>query len=421
STADARRKIEQGLVPLFVADQGPELAQAQAHLLGHLIGLDFGDSPHLRGILDDPQQVRTRGFHAAAQAMRRISAADGTPIVLQLDDLHWADEGSLAFIRHLLRANHDVPMLVLALTRPTLFERHAEWPGLAVPGRQLALSPLDRNASAQLAAELLRRLPEVPEMLAALIVDRAEGNPFYMEELVKMLIDQGALQTDGPQWVLHPDRLLRSALPATLTGVLQARLDGLPGDERQALQHGSVIGQVFWDQALAALDAQSPLALPGLVQRRLALPRPDTVLDGASEYAFSHQFLHEVTYGTLLKKARRLLHGRAAAWLSARSGPRAADFLGAAAEHFEQAGDLPQACDHHGRAAERARQRFAHEAALDHVQRALALLPQLPPETPDLAALHWRLLDVRERTFELQGRRPEQRADLDALQALADA
>jgi len=428
SLALARQKIEHGIVPLFTADDGPELAQAHAHILGHLIGLDFSDSPHLRGILDDPQQIRTRGFHAAAQAFRRISASfdarGNVPIVLQLDDLHWADDGTLAFLQHLARANHDVPILMLALTRPTLFERRADWPGAAAQAlhQRIDLLPLDKATSQQLAGELLKKLPEVPVVLSELIIGRSEGNPFYMEELVKMLVDQGALQTGPERWALNADRLLTTAVPPTLTGVLQARLDGLPSHERVALQESSVIGLVFWDQALGALDADAPRSLPALVRRELALPRPDAELDGVREYAFKHQFLHEVTYGTLLKRTRRALHARAAAWLAERTGARASDFLGATAEHYEKADEPAQACEYYARAGERARKRFAHEAALGYVQRGLAQLALVDAADPlDRDALRWRLLDVRERTLELQGRRPEQRADLDALQQLAEA
>jgi class 3 adenylate cyclase/tetratricopeptide (TPR) repeat protein len=436
----ARQKIEHGIAPLFIDSDGPELAQAHAHLLGHLIGLDFSASPHLRGILDDPQQVRQRAFHAAAQAFRRIGIPQGgqraLPIVLQLDDLHWADDGTLAFLQHLVEVNHDVPMLLLALTRPTLFERHADWPAEAAAAvhRRLDLTPLDRAASERLAAELLKKLPEVPAALSELLIGRAEGNPFYMEELVKMLVDQGALVPGAEQWTLHADRLLASAVPPSLTGVLQARLDSLPAGERTALQESSVIGLVFWDQALAALDDRALDSLPALVKRELALPRPEAVLDGVREYAFKHQFLHEVTYATLLKRTRRGLHAGVAAWLSARTGNRAADYLRAAAEHFDKAGDTARACEHYTLAAERARQRYAHEAALDCVDRGLALLDldpamaaaDAPPGAAALTdaqrpALRWRLLDVRERTLDLQAQRAAQGADLAALRELADA
>jgi predicted ATPase/class 3 adenylate cyclase len=418
SMAVAKDKVEQGIVPLFT-EEGPELAQSHAHLLGHLIGLDFSDSRYVKGILEDPKQIRARGFHAAAQVFRRLVATDGVPILLQLDDLHWADDGSLEFLMHLARVNRDVPMLVIGLTRATLFERASDWSSIEDIHQRIDLSPLDKVHSQMLAGELLKKLPEVPAALSELIMGRAEGNPFYMEELVKMLVDQGALEIGVDLWTLHPERLLATRVPATLTGVLQARLDSLPADERLALQQASVIGLVFWDQALAALDTKAPLALPALERRELALPHKEASLDGMREYAFRHQILHEVTYGTLLKRARRELHGRAAAWLVGATGARASDFLGVIAEHYEKAGDRSLACEFYTRAAEQSRKRYAHEAATGYVDRALALIGDDPGD--DTLGMRWRLLDVRERTLELQGRRPQQRADLDVLQQLADA
>ena len=412
----AKFKIEQGIAPLFVDDDGPDLAQAHAHLLGHLIGLDFSDSPHLRGILDDPKQIRTRAFHAAAQAFRHFSAMGAHPIVLQLDDLHWSDDGSLEFLKHLIHVNRDVPMLLLCLTRPSLFERRPELHALPAAQR-IDLMPLDRQVSRQLAAELLKRLPEIPDTLADLLIGRADGNPFYMEELVKMLIDRGALTAGAEAWSLSPEQGRWDAVPPTLVGVLQARLDGLPAAERKALQEASVIGLVFWEEALTALDAWSSRALPALVQRELALPHVDTSLDGVHEYGFKHQILHEVTYDTVLKRARRALHARAAEWFAGLTGVRAAGLLGSAAWHYERGGDPARAAEYYARAAEEARQRYAHEAALDHVASALRLLDG---EDAATLALRWRLLDVRERTYELLGKRPEQRADLDALNEVAE-
>ena len=413
----AKFKIEQGIAPLFVDDDGPDLAQAHAHLLGHLIGLDFSDSPHLRGILDDPKQIRTRAFHAGAQAFRHFSAKGAHPIVLQLDDLHWSDDGSLEFMKHLMAVNRDVPMLLLCLTRPSLFDRR---PDLAEPSdvmQRIDLYPLDRTVSRQLAAELLKRLPEIPDALSDLLIGRADGNPFYMEELVKMLIDRGALKADAETWSLDSKQVLADAVPPTLVGILQARLDGLPPAERMALQEASVVGLVFWEEALAALDVQSPRALPALVRRELALPHVDTSLDGVHEYGFKHQILHEVTYDTVLKRTRRLLHAAAAEWFAGLTGVRAAGFLGAAAWHYERGGDSARASEYYTRAAEDARGRYAHEATLNYVSHAIRLL-----EGEDEAALvaRWRLLDTRERTYELLGKRPEQRTDLDALSGLAD-
>jgi predicted ATPase len=108
-----------------------------------------------------------------------------------------------------------------------------------------------------------------------LVTGGSEGNPFYMEELVKMLIDQGAIEVGPERWSLNAQRLLATQVPATMTGVLQAKLDGLPAPERQTLQEASVIGQMFWDRALQALEPQTPTTLPAPVRRELALPRSD--------------------------------------------------------------------------------------------------------------------------------------------------
>ena len=431
SMAQARHKIEQGLLPLFLAQDGPQMAQAQTHLLGHLIGLDFADSPHIQGIAEDGRQIRNRGFHAAAQVFRSVASRDGAPVLLLLDDLHYADEGSLDFLNYLTQVDRDLPLLIVALSRPTHFKWTAHATSL-VNLQLIELHPLDKGASRLLVNELLRQLPEVPVALRELITGGAEGNPFYMEELVKMLIEQEAIQTDAEAWRVNPEKLLSTPVPQTLTGVLQARLDRLRPAERLALQQASVIGHVFWDQALQALDPAAPAALPALLRHELIVPHqnlmPDSGVEGAREYAFSHQLLHQVTYATLLKKSRRDCHSRVAHWLASLTGARANDLLGATAEHFVQAGDAARGCEFFTRAAEHAAARYAHEAATGYVAQALALSMPATAATPQEAQdpdrrrrLLWRLLDVRERTLDLQGKRTEQQADIDALQDLAEA
>ncbi|HEX2013075.1 MAG TPA: adenylate/guanylate cyclase domain-containing protein, partial [Roseateles sp.] len=420
----ARRKMEAGVVPLFLHDDGADLAEAHAHLLGHLIGIEWQDSRHIQGISEDPKQIRNRAFHAAAQLFRRVSASDGSPVVLQLTDLHWADDETLDFLDHLADVNRDVPLLVLAFTRPTLFERRSDGRSSDGHHQRIELRPLDMPTSRLLAEELLKKLPGIPMGLSELLVERAEGNPFYMEELLRMLIDQSAIRT-GETWAVDAERLLSTKVPSTLTGVLQARLDGLPGPEKQALQQASVVGAVFWDQALAAVELEAAQQLPALARRALTLPRADAVLEGLREYAFRHHLLHQVTYDTVLKRAKREGHAKVAQWLALlteRGGLRAGDLQGLAAEHFEQAGDAAQAAEFHARAAEQAGQRFAHERVLVHVGRALALQGQVPPATTasDGAELRWRLLSVREKTLGLQARRAEQATDLDALAQLAE-
>ena len=310
----ARRKLVAGLKPLF-----PSEGEAAAHLLGHLIGLDFSASPHVKEILGDARQIRERGFTAATQVLRRLAASDGAPVVVILDDLHWADDRSLDFVRHVLQALRDVPLLVVMLARPTLFERRAEWAEGDPLHERLDLVALDRSRSQELAKVLLHRINGVPAALRALVTDGAEGNPFYMEELVKMLIDDGVICVEEQGWRVLPDKLLKAHVPSTLTGVLQSRLDALAPQERIALYQAAVVGHVFRDDALAALAPAATTALPALLRKQLIVRRDKASGRGSREYAFQHHLLQQVAYDGVLKDVKRAGHGRVGAFWSARA------------------------------------------------------------------------------------------------------
>ena len=407
----ARQKLAAGLAPLFQND-----GEEQVHLLGHLIGLNFSTSPHLRGILGDPQQIRARAFHAAAQIFRRMAARAGTPSVLLLDDLQWADDGSLDFIRYLIGVNRDLAMLVIAFTRPLLFERRPDWGQEDSSASRIQLAPLGTAHSRALADELLQEVDDVPAGLRELITGSGDGNPFFMEEIVKMLLDEGAIiPTDTGRWRVSAQQMQAAHVPTTLAGVLQARLAVLRAEERIALQQASVIGFIFWDQALAALDSQSPGALDRLAGREFVVPQRTSAFEGAREFTFQHHLMHQFTYESQLKRDRRAYHARAAAWLAALASERGIEYLGATGEHHERAGQLVEAASYYTRAAESAAARDAREAALDYINRALALVGA------EDHATRWRLIATREKLLANQDDQAQHNADLDALRALAEA
>ena len=420
-----KEKFEQSIVPFFAETGSPELALSSAHLLGHLLGIDYSQSKHLRGILGDGKQIRTRGYHAAAFFFREVARRQRNPVLLVLDDLHWADRETLDFLVYLAGINHDVPMLTLTLARPVLDDPLANW-GEATGAQCLQLQPLDQRNSHLLALELLKKLPEIPAVLREMVIHNGEGNPFYMEELIKMLIDEGAIITGPAQWHAIPEKLVATHVPPTLTGILQARIDRLSASQRRLLQQASVIGSVFWDQALLWLTPDASPCLSALVQHRLVLPLPDTSLDNMRSYVFAHQLLHQVTYDTVLKQVKLELHGHVAQWLTTLTSARAKDYLAITALHFAKAGNRARACDYYSQAAEHAVNRHANEAALAFAAEGLVLLQGLFP-TEDHSAkatarlLHWRLLDVRERTLDLEGKREAQRKDIETLSDLAEA
>lgn len=393
---------------------------ADAALLGHLLGLDFSDHDGLRGLLVEARALRDRAFFHAAQWLRAL-VARGTPVIALLDDLHWADDGSLDFIEYLARTCLDVPLLVLGLTRATLAERRPDWASQLPPGPRIELAPLDAERSGELAAALLARLPILPAELRELLERQAEGNPFYMEELVNMLVDQGAIVVDqddaeatdhaGPGgWLFRPERMQALKLPTTLVGVLQARLDALPAEERHTAQLASVVGFRFWDDSLLALGAPLPDALHRLLVRELVLRQEPSSLDGLREFTFRHHTLHQVTYESVLKRIKRGLHARVARWLVAQPGAVPLDLV---AEHHERGGEPDLALGYWQRAAESAAARYANAQALAHAERALALAPA------DDLPRRYAMLGLRCRVLHLQNERERLLAETQALQSLA--
>lgn len=403
--ASARQRLVQGLTPWLSGR-----ADLRAQWVGQLLGMDFQGIPAVRAL--GPRELRSQAFDALREALRALAAT--SPLLLVLDDLHWADAASLDFVEHLAQPC-DVPLMLLLLTRPTLRERREL--KIALPEAHqchLELQPLDARQGPSLAAALLAPMPDAPAELHRLLVDRAGGNPFYMEELLRMLIDDGIVDAQQQPWQLrrHWQQALR--VPSTLVGVLQARLDALPADELATLQQASIVGPVFWDQALEAIDPAATGRLPALHGRRLVQPRSGSAFAQSHELAFQHQLLHEVTYDTVLAPARRAGHARVARWLAERVADRAGEFLGITAEHFERAGDSENALEYYDRARADAELRFAREALLGFVDRCL--------RQPALASPRWRyrLLGVRQYTLEAQGRAAEAAAALDAMQAYAE-
>ncbi len=373
----------------------PALGDAShAAVLGQLVGLDFGAVPEVAALAGDGRRLRERARHHAAQLL--LPAGPG-PRLLALDDLHWADEASLDLIDELLALRPDRAVLVLALARPEWRQRRPDWGAAAAERIDLALAPLDSAEGLALAQALLAPLQaEAPAPLAAelagRVADSAEGNPYFLEELVNMLLDQGVIEVAEGRWTLRAERLPELHLPPTLKGVLQARLAALPAQARRALQLSAVAGPVFWDLALAALDARAPDALPSLHAGRFVEPHRQSRLDAAAEFAFRHHSVHQVAYLSVLRRVREAAHAVLARWLSGR--PDAAALQDQIALHFEGAGERLAAALAWQQAAEAARQRFANADSREQARRALALLGEGAPARR--AALHLLLARVCE-------------------------
>jgi len=376
NTATARQKLERGISEYT----GNEDAVMYAHFIGHLIGFDFSTSTHLQGILGDARQIRDLAFHYMAQFFAE-TLHDQAGVVF-LEDIHWADSDSLDLFEYVMKTRPDLPLLVVGLTRPSFFEKRPDWGNEASQHLRLDLLPLSDDDCRRLVAEILRKTPEIPNELMAMIVTRAEGSPFYVEELIKVLIEGGVIVANENQWLVEKERLAGLKVPATLTGLLQARLDSLVAHDREILQQASVIGRVFWtnivehmqDPEIQTEDIVVSDSLITLRKKELIFNHEESAFANTPEYIFKHAILHDVAYESVLLRLRKVYHQQAAEGLIWLSGERVNEFAGRIGEHYEKASDWSRAAEWYARAGRRAQDAYAPISAISYYQKALRFL-----------------------------------------------
>ena len=376
-SAAARRKLERGIGE-YLGGERPEAA----HFIGHLIGFDFSASPYLRGILEDAKQIHARAILSMAQFIN--AAAQKAPLLILVEDLHWADDRSLDLLSYLVQECKASPILILGAARRRFYERRPDW-GRDWPAHtRLDLYPLSDQDSRRMVNEIMARISQAPAQLKDLIVAKAEGNPYYLEELINILIEDRVIVEQQGQWRVVEAELSNLRLPDTLAGILQARLDSLPIAERTVAQRSAVIGRIFWDTAVATLSeadrlgseqALVSLGLDSLQAKDLVFRREQSAFASAQEFAFKHALLHEVAYESVLKRDRRRYHAQAADWLIQHSGERGSEYAGLIGEHYLRAAQKVMAATWFERAGRRAQQAYAPDDALQYYQKAMALLP----------------------------------------------
>ncbi len=388
--SQAREKIVQGIASLTGKDSAE-----QAVFIGQLLGFDFSESPYIRGILSDAQQIRTRAFAHIAHFFETLTI--DFPVILLLDDIHWADTGSLDLLAHLAALKTDLPLFILCAARPSLHEVHPNW-GSDFPRFQLVeINTLDLESSRQLVNEILKYIPHLPRELVETVARNAEGNPFYLEELVKVLIEDGVIVKGEEEWHVEPKMLTQVRVPSTLTGVLQARLDRLPSPESDVLERAAVIGRTFWDAAVASMQGSESarsvtgtddvkVALSALRTKELVFSHQPSAFASTQEYIFKHAILREVTYERVLKAKRKLYHRMAAEWLLQQSGERLNEYLGLIAQHYELAGDASLAVDFLERAGLQSMRLSAYRESLTAFERAMGIIASSAINDPSTRA-----------------------------------
>jgi len=334
----------------------------------------------------EPREVRLK-MHTAWRSL--FSAlASRAPVVAVIDDIHWADPALLELLEEL--ADRVVgPVLFVCPARPELSERRPGWGGGRRNVSSISLDPLSSEESDRL-IELLLAIDDLPATVHARILERAEGNPFFLEEIVRHLIDEGSIARDGRRWRAIAD-IGDVRIPDTVQAVLAARIDLLDPIEKRALQRAAVVGRVFWPEPVGRLlnGDRDRLrdTLDRLEERELVLSRLSSSIAGEQEFIFKHVLTREVAYESLPRRERVGAHAAVARWIEETAGGRTREFLELLAYHYSEAylasqdeADAANSDRLRRRAfrslldvAEEARRRFAVSKATAMTERALSL------------------------------------------------
>jgi class 3 adenylate cyclase/tetratricopeptide (TPR) repeat protein len=336
--------------------------------------------------------------HIAAATRSYLRArADLMPTVIVLDDLHWADTASLDLLLSVAALVEDLPLLIVCLLRPdkgapswSAIERARE--RLGARYTEILLEPLDAADSKELLGNLLY-IEDLPESVRKLILNKAEGNPFFVEEVIRTLIDSEYIVQENSHWRATRE-IVNVAIPDTLTGVLSARIDRLPENTKHVAQTAAVLGRIFAQRALMATCAAAPPPeqiedvephLGVLTYEELVRER---VHDPELEYIFKHALTQEAAYDLLLIRRRKELHRRAGEVLEELYPEQRGELASALAYHFRLGEDWQRAADYAMGAGAQAVKVYAMSEALAYYDNGYDALKKVPDASPE------RLCDV---------------------------
>jgi ABC-type oligopeptide transport system substrate-binding subunit/class 3 adenylate cyclase len=358
---------------LFGEERADEVLPYLAHLLG------------LKGEVEVEKQIQSLdGETLKVQTLKSVSdyfgqIVDEGPTVLIFEDMHWADPSSLEALEQLLALTDRVPLMILMLMR--IDRDHGSW-GIKIKAetdfphryKEFHLRRLSEVDSSSLLEQLLGTT-KLPEGIWRTIMNRSEGNPFYLEEVVRHLMERDLIRQDELGW--HAAKELEEVgIPDTLHGVLLARIDRLEEEVRRTLQMASVIGKSFLYRILETITEAEMQLDTHLSQ----LQRVDLIREKARipelEYIFKHTMTQEAAYNSLLHERRKVFHLKVAEALEELFPDRVDEFSGLMAYHFEVAETHEKAVDYLQRAGDQARQSYAHQEAIDFYERALVILKE---------------------------------------------
>jgi class 3 adenylate cyclase/tetratricopeptide (TPR) repeat protein len=375
SEARARSRLRQALTRILPG--GLEVNALVASMLG--MRLEADEAEHLA--THSPPEIQQRLFALIEDLFRRL--ARQRPTILVMEDLHWADDSSLELVEHLLPLVRQVPLAIVGVLRrgeakvpwwPALTEKYAD------RLTHIELEPLAPDSTVALVDELLAGADALPEAVHQLIIGRAEGNPFFVEEVIRTLIERGGLERspDGRGWAVTP-LIERMTVPDTLQGVLMARLDRLESRTKRVAQQAAVIGRIFQQRVLLKLAEDVARLEADLTKLEREELIRELRRDPDLEYIFKHALTQEVAYETLTAAQRRDLHARVGAALEELVADRVGEFQPILGGHFLRGEVWDKAYTYYAAAGDAAARLHAYPEASSHYSSALQALHALPP------------------------------------------
>jgi len=381
-----------------------EDADAAARRVSVLAGIERADEalPEVQ-----PDQLRDELAFGLRRYLER--RAGSSPLVLVFEDVHWAEPGLLDLIEDLAEWSR-APLLLLCLARPDFRELRPTWGSGVANATAITLSPLSSDDTRRLIAALLA-IDDLPEQVRSDVITRAEGNPLYVEEFLRMLMESGRIEKRDDRWIANAS-VATVEVPPTLQGLIAARLDRVAPEVKALLQRASLAGRLFSTDALAALgDGAAPDAslLRDAIRRDLLVEADERALGSGRVFRFKHVLIRDVAYSTVPKAERSRLHDRYGRWLETSLGDRRHEIADIVAFHAEQAfllarelrtsaaADLGRrALDLLLEAARNAYERVDTHAALNLNQRARAVAEVIGASPSENAEIAGRIMLIRD-------------------------
>ncbi len=396
-------------------------AEAALPYLENMLSLEQGDDVAAQGLSHlDAEQLHRQ----ISLAMRDLLTAEALqkPVLLILEDMHWADDSSISLLMGLLETVSRLPVVIYVISRPfeeglLLKVREYGRQKLASSYAEISLHSLEPEQSAQLLSSLLP-MPQIPETLRAEIIQRSAGLPFFMEEMLRVLIEKKVIFQTEDTWQLNPAvEITGLGVPETLQNLILARFDRLDPEYRLVLQTASVIGFQFSLPVLKTvlaenLQSEMERILPFLAEREFITPRYEA---GDESFSFRHALMSDAIYSTLLQRTRKDLHGKIGSAIELLYHDRLDDQVELLASHFQASPLLAKALHYLVLAGQKAARRFANVQARQHFEAALALLETVAHSDEQYMQVHEGLGESLLITGDYQGARGHFEAVLERI------